>query len=223
MRKSIKNIIAASIPFAFLIFLTTGSSVANSKPQRNYEIIEEKMLNKGLIISVATSEDLDKLVQDDLREIADYLAQENSDQYMVRVFFYNPGEKPGKDIPLCRFEWTKAQGLVLSYDRSRQPKKDTKSKIVTPKYEILDKVTSINGKFYADVLIESFSIDTPLSKLSKAAENIAAKEGFDIMALYCTREAFMANRSASYSESHPHALKEGLLGDFKDGKFSPPR
>jgi len=119
------GIILHSVVALFLVisFFQIKAKTADAEVVKNYEIIEEKMLNDALIISVATSDPLEELSQDDLKEISKSLVQQNKNRYMVRVFFYDKDEKPGKDIAQCRFEWTKAQGLKLSYDRINRKKK----------------------------------------------------------------------------------------------------
>lgn len=200
--------------------LTAFLGKAQKPRELKYEIIERKMLNQALILSVSTSERLEELSQNDLREIAASLVEQNSHHYMVRVFFYNPGEIPMKDAAPCRFEWTKQQGLVLSYDRSRKPQKKPELKQSLPKYTVLDTVTLINGQFYADVLIPSFSRRTPVGKREKVGRQIAETEGFDQVIFYSTKEAYKANYSSSYATSHPNALRTGFLGSLKDGKFT---
>lgn len=91
-------------------------TIKRSRKRLDFKVIERKMLNNALILSIVTSKSLDKLSQSELRGIASELVKKNSDEYMVRVFFYNQGEVPTKDMPLCRFEWTEVQGLKLSYD-----------------------------------------------------------------------------------------------------------
>ena len=201
--------------------MALADELKRQKPKHAFKVVERKMLNRALVLSVTTSKPLHELSQDDMREIAAYLVEQNSGHYMVRVFFYNPGEQPGNGYALTRFEWTKEQGLKMSYDRSRKPKKDLDSKLETPKYVILDSVTTIGGKFYADVLISSFSRQTPVSERRKAAKRIAKKEGFHHVSFYSTREAYKANMSASYLREHPDALEKGFLGSLENGRFSP--
>lgn len=80
------------------------------------QVVERKMLNQALILSVCTSPQLEELTLDELRTIAASLVIENPYHYMIRVFFHNCWYKPGQDAALCRFEWTESQGLVLTYD-----------------------------------------------------------------------------------------------------------
>ena len=201
--------------------MALADELERQKPKHDFKVVERKMLNRALVLSVATSKPLHELSQDDMREIAAYIVEKNSGHYMVRVFFYNPGKGPGNGYALSRFEWTKKQGLMMSYDRSQKPKKDPSSKLETPKYVILDTMTAIGNKFYADVLISSFSPQTPVSERRKAAERIAKKEGFHHVSIYSTREAYKANMSASYLKDHPDALRNGFLGSLENGKFTP--
>jgi len=186
-----------------------------------FKIAERKMLNDALILSVISEKNLNEVEQSIMKVEAEKLVAENSDQYMIRVFFYNPGQTPGTDSPLCRFEWTKEQGLVLDFDKSI-PRQKSKPSYKLPKYSILDEVTLFSGGKYGDILITSFSRKTSLDELKSAAKEIARSEGFDEISLYSTKEAFKANFSSSYSESHPNALKNGYLGSYKDGVFTPP-
>ena len=92
-----------------------------------------------------------------------------------------------------------------------------------PAYIIIDQVELISGGIHGDILITSFSKDTPINVCESVLKSIAKKEGFTEASLYCTREVYQANLSSSYSEAHPNALKEGYLGHLKEGKFTGPR
>lgn len=88
-----------------------------------------------------------------------------------------------------------------------------------PAYVILDQFKLITGGKYGDVLVKSFSKDTPQNIVKTTLLKIAEKEGFTQACLYCTEEAYKANSSSSYLKQHPNALKEGLLGTLIDGQF----
>lgn len=91
-----------------------------------------------------------------------------------------------------------------------------------PEYKVLDVVDQMVGGKYADILVPSFSRETPLVELKLFAKELAKIKGFDEMSIYCTEEAYKANFSASFSEEHPGALEEGYLGMYRDGTFHPP-
>jgi len=88
-----------------------------------------------------------------------------------------------------------------------------------PAYTIIDQVNLITGGKFGDILITSFSRETPRITRESVLKRIAKKEGFKEATLYCTMEAYRANMSASYLKVHPNALKIGYLGSLKDGKF----
>jgi hypothetical protein len=184
-----------------------------------YRIAERKMLNDALILSVVSSKNLYDLSTDQLREIAASLVNKERDKYMVRLFFYNPDQTPGRDAALCRFEWTDAQGLKLSYDlserRVRTPEVLEAENI--PAYVVLDSVTMMNGRKLGAVLIPAFSRRTPHLERERAARLIAKTEGFDDLDLYATREAYSADMSESFSRSHPGA-RQGILGGIHNGQ-----
>lgn len=91
-----------------------------------------------------------------------------------------------------------------------------------PAYEILDSVETISDGGMADVLVSSYSRETSVAEREDFAEAVASKEGLAWVTLYCSREAFRANYSSSFSESHPGALESCYLGDWKrDRGFSP--
>ena len=93
-----------------------------------------------------------------------------------------------------------------------------------PSYSVLDRVNRIDGSgVYGDVLIVSFSKDTPQDTREKTIQSIAKKEGLSEVSLYCTEDAFKANFSSSFLAEHPNALEDGYLGILKkDGTFNPP-
>lgn len=104
----------------------------------------------------------------------------------------------------------------------QRPQKDVEREEVDelPAYVIIDQIELISGGIHGDILITSFSKDTSIKVCESVLKSIAKKEGFTEASLYCTREAYQANLSSSYSEAHPNALKEGYLGHLKEGKFT---
>ncbi|MFC1601435.1 hypothetical protein ACFL34_03715 [Candidatus Sumerlaeota bacterium] len=169
----------------------------------SYKVIERKMLNQALILSVTTAN------LDHARAIAKELIDENSGHHMVRVFFYSIEPQPDIDGALMRFEWTKVRGLVTDYDR-RTPEPSKERDLTLPEYEVL---------LYGDVLIPSFSRATPATTRESVARAIAKQDRLKDASFFSTRDAYQANMSASYLRSHPDAMKKGFLGSLRNGKF----
>ncbi len=92
-----------------------------------------------------------------------------------------------------------------------------------PKYVVLfsNNFMSGDGRF-GDILIPSFSRQTPVWTREKIFLAIAAKEELTEASFYSSEDAYRANISASFLKTHPNALREGFLGRVKDGSFSPP-
>lgn len=91
-----------------------------------------------------------------------------------------------------------------------------------PSYKILSQVNLASGGKYGEILIPNYSRKTPKELRESTLRQIAAKEGFAQADLYSTEDAFKANSSASYSKTHPNALKKGFLGSLnRDGTFTP--
>ena len=200
--------------YGLTLTIRPGMTDASSRrPRLNYTVVATKMLNEARIISV-TTEQLDRA-----KDIATELVDQYRSSYMVRVFFYQPGQTPGRDVPTIRYEWTKAKGLSTSYD-TRVPTPPKRSDPALPKYEVLSRFKLMqNGRVYGDVLVPSLSRTTPADRREKLARAICKHERLDDIDLYSTKEAQKANLSASYAESHPDALREGFLGSLKDGTF----
>ena len=89
-----------------------------------------------------------------------------------------------------------------------------------PPYKVLDTVNLITGGRYGDVLVETYSRETPKEERESVLRSIAAKENFHQAALYCSEEAYQANNSASFLRGHPNALETCFLGGLKDGVFT---
>lgn len=87
-----------------------------------------------------------------------------------------------------------------------------------PVYEILDSVETLNEGTMADILVSSFSKGTSVVERESFAQAVASKEGLEWVTLYCSRDAFRANYSSSFSESHPDALETCYLGSWKRGQ-----
>lgn len=87
-----------------------------------------------------------------------------------------------------------------------------------PSYEVLRKTRAQGGGYTGDVLISSYSMDTPLSTLRETTEAIAEKEGLNsIVYFYATRNAYKANMGQDISG----AFENGLLGKVENGSFDP--
>ena len=90
-----------------------------------------------------------------------------------------------------------------------------------PEYIILDKIKLINGNTYADILIKSFSRTTPVNERELTVKAIAKKENIQEISLYSTENAQKATFSSSFANKHPNVLKNGYLGSFEKGVFTP--
>lgn len=90
-----------------------------------------------------------------------------------------------------------------------------------PQYKILDQTDLFSGTGkLGEILIVSYSKNTPKELREGTLRKIMKKEGFVSGMLYSTEEAFKANYSESYSKSHPGALKKGYLGQINEqGEF----
>ena len=95
---------------------------------------------------------------------------------------------------------------------------EVKQEIELPNYEILDKINMMGGGVFADVLIESYSQNTPADSIETSLREISRIIEADEIFLYCSKEAQRANYSASFAESHPDA-SSCFLGTFKNGSF----
>ena len=111
---------------------------------------------------------------DRARQIAEELVDKNPGHYMVRVFFYAPVRAYGSELPLMRFEWTKAQGLVLSYDVRLPPPREKRDASL-PEYEVLSKIKQThNRQVYGEVLVPSLSPLTPITEREADLEEAVA-------------------------------------------------
>ena len=94
----------------------------------------------------------------------------------------------------------------------------TSTAIKFPVYTILFSVQLATGKgLYGDVLVDYSYKHNSKEQLESLIKQIAKKENFYEMYLYCTREAYEANMSESYSKAHPGALQDGFLGIIENG------
>ena len=91
----------------------------------------------------------------------------------------------------------------------------------TPAYKVLDTVDMVTGGRHGEVLITSFSRQTPVAERESTLRAIMAKENFSRADLYCSEGAKKANSSSSYAAAHPNALKTCFLGSIQDGAFTP--
>lgn len=178
----------------------------------DYSIVEQKMLNDTRIISVCTSD------LDNAQGIASEIIAANPDEYMIRVFFYEPGSTPGSDVPLIRYEWTEQSGLTLSFD-NRLPEPNEEQNPQLPEYVVLDSFVLMNGRVSGDVLVPSVPRSTSPAEIEQLAIDICQQENIDDIFLYCTEEAYEANLDGRYYEAHPNALRDGYLGSLSNGNF----
>jgi len=122
----------------------------------------------------------------------------------------------------------KNDAKIQNDEKSKVVKTETKEEVVQPEkqkslpeYIILDKINLINGNAYADILIESFSRATPVNERETTIKAIAKKENLQEISLYSTKNAQKATFSSSFAKTHPNALKNGYLGTFEEGNFTP--
>ena len=86
-----------------------------------------------------------------------------------------------------------------------------------PEYKVLFQVDLMSGAGkFGEILISSYSKDTPKEERESTLREIIKKEGFVSAALYSTEEAYKANSSESFSKAHPDALKNGYLGQISE-------
>jgi hypothetical protein len=98
---------------------------------------------------------------------------------------------------------------------------DNAETLILPEYEIIDETLLISGEKVGEVLIQSFSRNTPVSEREKVLREIAKIKGYEKAYLYSTRESQKANFSDSFRKKHPDALKTGYLGSLNKGNFIP--
>ena len=93
--------------------------------------------------------------------------------------------------------------------------------VAIPDYTVLEIVNQFNGDRIGDVLIPTLDRQTPVSRRAVIVKEIARREKFTSVNLYCSRDAFSANFSSSFAEGHPDALRTCLLGTLLGGEFIP--
>ena len=93
--------------------------------------------------------------------------------------------------------------------------------VVIPDYTVLEVVNQFNGDRIGDVLIPTLDRKTPVSRRADIVKEIARREKFTSVNLYCSRDAFSANFSSSFAEEHPDALRTCLLGTLLGAEFIP--
>jgi len=194
----------------------------NNSDNPHFRVSETKNENGIYKVSVVSDVELSTLEQSVLIDFARSVVEEHKSNPLIRCFFYNPSDKISTDGALALIEWTESDGLVVMYDRSR-PREvlNVETDFKIPEYTILDDTAMITGGHYGDILIPSLTPDSPESELGDIAKAIAQKEGFTQIAMYCLEDAYHANMSGSFAESHPTALKDGYLGSYANGVFTP--
>ena len=92
-----------------------------------------------------------------------------------------------------------------------------------PEYTVIEEIARIDGVKHVDVLIPSYSWDTPIEQRVQVARSIAYLEGYDqgehTICLFSDRVAHKAQYSSSYAEQHPDH-ERGYLGSLENGEFS---
>ena len=240
-------LLLAIVPFTLLPACFGPEETQPSQAQQAYEfsrtferihsdsflLVERKMVKDALYISLRSNEDLADMEGFQLLQKAREIVNKNNHEYMVRVFFYNPGENPGEDTARICYQWTEEEGIVLNFDRRSMGEsysveaeesndEEDADAFSMPEYTILDTVPLLAGGKHGDVLIPTYSPDTSTDILSETALNITRLGGFTSLSLYSTEEAYRANYSASYNNEHPGALENGCLGRYENGQFYPP-
>lgn len=212
---------AANLCLASVVCLAAnavGESSKQADQEKNapsFREIERKMINDCLVISLQSGVALSSLAQDDMRHAAHDVVQKNPGHYMVRVFFYDKDQSPSTGESKCRYEWTKKDGLTLSFDRSRPkaPGAPVKKGEV-PEYRVLSEMTSTTDDRIGFILLPSITPKTPGKEIEKIGHLILDAKGFDQIYMYSTEDAYRADSSASYSQKHPGAIKNGRLGSI---------
>jgi hypothetical protein len=208
--------------------LTAEAEKEPQEQQKNvsmeYRITQQTREYGDLRLSVATTADLYDLSTEQVRAIAQTIVRQYQHEARVSVFFYNSGRRPdksvlGRDLALCRFDWTPAGGLRLRFDQSerRERKPEVLASAPIPKYEVLETIRLWSGRERGSILVPSFSRLTPPAERERVARLIMAAEGLDDLVMYATREALEADSSRIYSQQHPEA-KQGILGAIIDGR-----
>ena len=90
-----------------------------------------------------------------------------------------------------------------------------------PEYQVVNVTDQLVGGKFGEILIPSLKVDMDVDSLSQIAFAILEREGLDEGSFYVTESARKADFSASYSEQHPNAAKEGYLGAIRKGQFEP--
>ncbi len=111
--------------------------------------------------------------------------------------------------------------IIFSFSCGKDKGESLVNQKPLPEYIILDKVKLLNGNIYADILIKSYSKNTPVDERESTVKVISQKENINEISLYSTENAKKANFSSSFSKKHPNALKNGYLGSYKNGIFTP--
>lgn len=96
---------------------------------------------------------------------------------------------------------------------------DRKSSTSLPAYKVLYSNKMVSSRKFGDILIPSFSRQTPVTQRESTFRAIAKKEGLHNISFYSIENAYKANVSASFAKSHPNAMRNGFLGMIQGGKF----
>ena len=70
-----------------------------------------------------------------------------------------------------------------------------------------------------DILIPSLTRED--ESREEIFRTIAAEEAFDVAIFHATEASFRAHRAQLKDEEHREALRVGLLGELREGKFTP--
>jgi hypothetical protein len=142
---------------------------------------------------------------------SDYLFYMESDGSVATVYQYVDGILDRSPI------WDNGRTL-----EDRNPKKEYKQdkSQELPAYEVRDRYAHISGNGdIAFMIVPNLKRDTP--NLEEICRAIHEKEGLYISFYYNTYEAFKADGSQSYSDSHPGASKGNLGSIDENGIWHP--
>jgi hypothetical protein len=90
-----------------------------------------------------------------------------------------------------------------------------------PSYEVMYVIDTAAAGLRGDILITDMSGETPASELESVLRSIIEREGLDLAALYCSRDAYQASIDYAYADSNPDALRTCYLGRMQDDTFTP--
>ena len=158
-----------------------------------------------------------------LRSTAEEICEQIDSFMPVAVFFHDAltTDKRGGAATACYVREADSSVKEI-YDYSRPRIKDENPLPADiPPYEVLDEVVLFDKSRDASILVPSLSPRSEPKEVERVLRAIFKKEGFASGNAYSTREARIADGSASYSKANPEAYKSGYLGSIIKGQFYP--